>query len=342
MKPDQTISSDVRVISIYTSVVSPIQNLKLDQTGSLDYNEAEELILTNPVVFGDQFVNSLLSDIYGDEILNSLSEEITIEMLENDERFQLELTIHVMGMELAEQNKEMVHSVYTDSSGYSYEDLLNSRMHLLNIPQYYSQAFNMARSGDYGGGIEMLNQAEQQFNLSARQLEELDAVSDYYSFMENLHASGREINELNEDEISWMIDMANNEAGGYASHWSQNALCFHYNICEEGNGAVAPAGIEIEDFYAFQGELVQELLDYGMMPNPANQSTQVFVANESDQIISNIRVLDVNGREVYSATQNTDTQIATIPTQNLANGIYLCEIRSNDGSTELLKMIIQH
>jgi hypothetical protein len=337
--PETSISD---IFSAYAPYISETSVVSILQTGSLDYNEAYELIMANPVVFGDQFVNSILSDLYGDEILNSLTEQITLEMLENDERFQLELTIHLMGMELAEQNKEMVHNVYTDSSGYSYEDLLNSRMHLLNIPQYYSQAFNMARSGDYGGGIEMLNQAEQQFNLSARQIEELGAVSEYYTFMENLHSSGREINELNEDEISWMIDMANYESGGYASHWSQNALCFHYNICDEGNGSVVPAGIEIEDPYAFQEETVQELLDYGMMPNPANQSTQVFFANESDKIISNIRVLDINGREVYSATQNTDTQIATVPTQNLANGVYLCEIRSTNGTTELLKMIVQH
>lgn len=74
-------------------------------------------------------------------------------------------------------------------------------------------------------------------------------------------------------------------------------------------------------------------------PNPANSIVNVTIWEERNQAVE-VRLLDVNGREVYQMM--TKESMFSIDTESLPNGIYYIYLTTDDQMIDVKKLVLQH
>ena len=75
------------------------------------------------------------------------------------------------------------------------------------------------------------------------------------------------------------------------------------------------------------------------MANPASDNIMVALMGET-AVRANLSLTDSRGQQVFSKTIADINYF--IDTSNLANGLYLLSVKSDDGQTISKKVIIQH
>jgi hypothetical protein len=326
--------STISLISPYLSKNALVGALNSNQLSS---EQVQTVLISNPRLATSNEVKQILISTYDEGFAESLLQEAAGN-IQFDPRTAMEHSIHRMGMELMELNKENLHAVYEDTTGFSLEALTETRMHLLDIPQYYSAVFAHWEMGNEEVWS-MLSQLPQEFHLSENQEQEWMTMQVYLSFLDGLKQTEKEINQLDQEGIDELIAISETPNGGSASGWASNALCFHYGICKTGSGTPEPESAGRG--YGETAEATTELNDapkFQILPNPASQDAAV-ISIGSETTIGSISVYDMNGRRVLNqfgtASQRFDTG-------SLPNGVYFCRIFTSEGDVENIKFIVNH
>lgn len=78
-----------------------------------------------------------------------------------------------------------------------------------------------------------------------------------------------------------------------------------------------------------------------VFPNPSNG--QAFVAFETpmDAAHAELRVVDLSGRELYSARTDSGPGLQTLVTDTWSNGVYLVELRVDGAAFATSKLVVQ-
>ena len=80
--------------------------------------------------------------------------------------------------------------------------------------------------------------------------------------------------------------------------------------------------------------------DFKIYPNPANNNVTVYSKTINDEAV--IKIFDVIGNELKSEQNNQNQKTSyTINVSDLANGIYILNVSTNNNSFSQ-KLIIQH
>lgn len=78
-----------------------------------------------------------------------------------------------------------------------------------------------------------------------------------------------------------------------------------------------------------------------LYPNPANTTAALnFVIGQNDRLTA--KVIDILGREIYTATANSNIGSLVLPTDKWANGNYIIKCISIEGKEYSFKLIVQH
>jgi len=301
----------------------------------LGEDNLQQLIYNNPALVNNATMEDYLVSILDEGIVASFLNNV-LESLGSDDRFQMESTLNLMGNELNRINRARIDEVYLDSLGYSANELQNARLNKLNVRQYYSAVMAYWEAGNEEAWS-MLESLPYEFQLSEPQEYELYGVQNYMSFLEDLRDTEKSINQLNQQELSHLREIADNPTGGVSSGWASNALCFHYGVCKEAEGIQesSPKGYTNN---AVEHPEIRESQSprFRIIPNPSEDYTQVIASNNEDRILRYM-IFDMNGREVLSINGSGGFDAASLP-----NGVYFCRVTTLQGATENLKFIVNH
>ena len=82
--------------------------------------------------------------------------------------------------------------------------------------------------------------------------------------------------------------------------------------------------------------LENDLMEVLIFPNPASN----YLYIESDKIIDEITLMEINGKEIFS--NKYQAGIVQLDITEIPSGIYFCSILSTDGKTKIEKVVIHH
>lgn len=315
--------------TVYVSVV---------ESGLMASEHLESLLSLNPALTNSNKVISALETTEGTGYSQEWLTE-TASLIAEDPRMALEADLHLLGMELMDQNKTAIHAVYRDTLGYSLEGLNENRMHLLDPVQYYSAVFARFDQGQEEAWT-MLENLPNEFRLSTAQEEEWITMQQYLAFLDNLKQNEREINRLTEGEIAELMDISETPNGGSAAGWASNALCFHYGICKPATAIEAPELIVEASPKANTTEQLEDLKEtsFRIVPNPTSNEARLISIDAQAQTRS-LSVFDINGRRILFRSGANHRQFDT---SGLPNGIYFCRVVTLTNQVENLKFIVNH
>lgn len=78
-------------------------------------------------------------------------------------------------------------------------------------------------------------------------------------------------------------------------------------------------------------------LDFSIIPNPAHADFKIFFSSNTS---ASLKILDLNGRVVYSKEIREDETFAAIPADNWNRGIYLVQVADDAGENILTRKLV--
>jgi len=78
-----------------------------------------------------------------------------------------------------------------------------------------------------------------------------------------------------------------------------------------------------------------------VFPNPSNGQAFVTFETPTDEVNSLLRVVDLSGRELYSAPTGSGPGVRTIETDTWSNGVYMVELRVDGATLTTSKLVVQ-
>jgi Secretion system C-terminal sorting domain len=113
---------------------------------------------------------------------------------------------------------------------------------------------------------------------------------------------------------------------GGNGHWADGGMP---NVPNFALGPKAPCGIGIEE--------IKNEVEVELFPNPADNELLV----NSKELISSIKVFNITGEQISQTYSPLIKQI-TLQTNNLLNGIYIVETKTQSGKLLYTKLVVQH
>ena len=306
------------------------------------FEDAFELVLANPSEFGDHALNQVLLDYYGSSMIDEITASISSEILANDPKLQMELTIGNLANDLKEQNTANIHALRQDSAGYTINALLEMQLKELSLAEYYSHVFTKFNAGMVSESLADLEEIDSYFHLTESQANELEGIQAYIYFLQTLQIQETEVNNLDQSQIEELGSLASNPEYGRGAYWANNVLCFHYSICNQG--VPESSGISTGPAYTANGINNSESrpsVDLYLSPNPAQSEVVIYQTGDKEPITS-IQVYDMQGRLIIQENTNSDTGLNRFSIEQLSNGIYLCVFEMPHIGQKTAKLIVEH
>jgi hypothetical protein len=187
-------------------------------------------------------------------------------------------------------------------------------------------------TGEYEKAEELLSSIPTLFNFDESELFEHENFEDFYNFRVNIQMSGRNVAQLNEDEIAELEVIATNN-DGLSATLAKNILCFFYNICyDDGSDTITERNL----FQTTQNK--QNNLNVKVYPNPAENLLNIVFDNLLDES-ARFDIFDITGRRVQTE-QLTDLH-SVINISKLVNGIYFYRIYYKNKTVARNKIVKQ-
>lgn len=181
------------------------------------------------------------------------------------------------------------------------------------------------------GDITKANQAYTNFpsdiKMTPQEMEDYNEYAALLNFKISLLQNGKSMAELNANEISDLVNIAEVEGFYNSSLLARNALCFFYGICfdypelENGDIQNRPNFEEKRDF-------IQSVMVY---PNPAREVVYFYFNMPSSDVIVSIYIFDANGKMVLERDIQAKLGLYSMETQNLHSGNYFFQANSRSG-----------
>jgi len=211
---------------------------------------------------------------------------------------------------------------------------------------YLSIIESYLAENNYRAALSTLNNMSVRFKLIEEEKLELEALQTYIQWRQQLHETGKNIYELTEREVLYLLNYVKNNIGRGVV-FAKNILCVLYNICieEEGesvNMAIggfdddpeekSPSNFEGVASKASRGSLYDNIT---LHPNPTTGKLRI----ESGQMkIENIEVYDAYSRNLLSS-KSPMSQPVTIDISHLQAGIYFIKIATEAG--KVVKKVVK-
>jgi len=168
-------------------------------------------------------------------------------------------------------------------------------------------------------------------------------MREYVNFIDVLYNDGRNLAQLDNAEISFLITMSNVPFGGKASERAENILCFFHDICKDPNPAPKAASIQPKKPKLPLDELLSEQNSVKTSPNPADEYIQLEISLLFSKQQTALNVFDIEGRKVQSRTiGDVNDAVIVLDTRELTSGVYILEIMQEGEQIFTDKFIVQH
>ncbi|MBK8847727.1 MAG: T9SS type A sorting domain-containing protein [Bacteroidetes bacterium] len=133
-----------------------------------------------------------------------------------------------------------------------------------------------------------------------------------------------------QQEILELIAAENSVSGGTAVYTARVML--GWDMADFSGNTARKSNV-------ISNQLLQLTGDFYLLPNPADDNTQIFII-KGDDIISVIKVYNAIGECIFNLS--TDQSNVLLPTKHFSNGIYIISVESTGQIKATKKLIVNH
>jgi hypothetical protein len=195
----------------------------------------------------------------------------------------------------------------------------------------------------------------EQFKVTEEQKSELKGLETYIHWLQQLHETGKNIYELTDNEVGYLINYVEANAGR-GTVFANNILCELYGICldavggergavsdDEAEGRMQKAKNEkspsnFEGVPEGRGSLYEKIT---IIPNPTTGILRIEVADQArnDVKIESVEIFDVYGRKNVTSVPCHDCHETILNISHLQSGIYFIKVTTEQG--EIVKKVVK-
>ena len=235
------------------------------------------------------------------------------------------ISIHRTMAEIANRN---IDAILQDTLIFDREALNGWYNRINTTTAKYSLVNSYFEVGEYALARQELAAIPQRFALNTDELAEYDNFCHYQSLRESFYSSGRNYEQLTEDEIAELQTIVDRNTG-VSSSYANSVLCFFYGICRDEEIDIdfdIDAPINSKSTTEVVEENDEPLAIY-VYPNPADEELNILL-NSLPEGKTMIEFHDVTGRLVLSEEiRSNSTSINISP---LKQGVYMYRIVNGD------------
>lgn len=281
-----------------------------------------EICLANPEsIKGEDFIEQL-KEVTANTVPEYICGIIRNNWYEESGRANLEKAIAKTDYEIQTRMNFMLTSVLNDEQS-SDEDKLRELSKQDN-PQivferitYYVDHNDFTKANETLSTLPFKNETELQL---------FEGMADYIQLKQAIHAEGRLISQLNENEISQLVALSNGK--GKTALIAKNILCFFYEICSERDGHATGEGIET-DANAAQQDANKVYYSITAFPNPATDYVTIKWNIYEKLNDCKIFVYSLDGKLMTTKTIDRPEGELMIDTKAYKGGTYQYVIENN-------------
>ncbi len=204
----------------------------------------------------------------------------------------------------------------------------------------YAEALGHIQNGHFTAATAVVQAIPQEHTrLRPKDISEKDRMLAYIAFVQGVHATSRDMSELDSTEVLLLETLINGKHDRPAV-WAQNILCFHYGLCRPpytGGGNLAPKALPYTP-----KEVVETPRPTLMLyPNPASVYVTVYYDLKADADHSRLLIRDIGGREVAQRRLGHAEGQVVLDTRRMPAGIYTIELLHAGQRLLTEKLIVQ-
>ncbi|TVR36643.1 MAG: T9SS C-terminal target domain-containing protein [Cryomorphaceae bacterium] len=243
---------------------------------------------------------------------------------------------------MALNHKMVIQEMLADTLGFNPDSLLWFMGRLENIPNHYALAMTHLEMGDLSEGKAVLTHMPVIWDrMNTEEETEWEQFNDLYDLLRTVKSDGRNVARLKDVEIDALLTIAQTPNSGRAGGRAWNALCFHYQICPEGQFIPAP-----RSFQAYEATNIQSQMEVNpvvVYPNPADSYTTLRYELFRSHPQTYIRIFDVSGRIIrsFDLGDNYEGQVLW-DTRDERSGMYFYQLWQNEEKVSAGKIVVQH
>jgi len=280
-------------------------------------------------------------------------------IIENEELLQEAITYHEEILTVTEYMSTISNEALFQLKTDSIIDLNQIREWydaMYNLSAKYSLAETYYQLEKYDEGFRTLYQIPEMYKLNEDEMIEYQNYVSLFTFKNKVRESGRNIAQLNEEEINQLLHFAH-ASNGLSSVIARGILCFFYEIClddevmrglddeminEGGERDEIPrfarndevkSPSNIEGMPEGRGSLLESITIY---PNP---TTGELIIENGELKIENVEIYDVYGRKLSSNHHIITLSHHKIDISHLQSGVYFVKVITDAG--EVTKKIVK-
>jgi len=269
-----------------------------------------------------------------DKILHDYSNGI----IENEELLKEALQFHETMASTTETMSELSHEALFALKTDSIIDLNQIRDwydEMYNLSAKYSLAETYYQLGKYEEGFKTLTSIPRMYALTEEEMIEHQNYVSLFTFKNQIKESGRNIAQLNEEEIKQLLHIAH-ASNGLSSVMARGILCFFYEIClddERMRGLADEMMRRLDDEVINLRESVasvckKDLKNIKIYPNPATGELQI--TNYELRVLG-VEIFDIFGKKLSSHKFITPSSHHFINISHLNTGEYFVKITTEQG-----------
>lgn len=200
------------------------------------------------------------------------------------------------------------------------------------------EAFVMKEKGDVEGANQLMDQLGSIFHLDQELSAEVQQYMDYFSFQDDCSSQEKSIFQADSSQIQSLLQIAQNSRG-LAGIYSMNLLIALNNYSYQEPYILPDTGLKDSHIKWIRNKrFTANTLK--LYPNPAHSYFIVEYTLEDRRVPAIFEMNDCSGSKVVTKELNGNKNFLVIPVENLANGIYICKLISNNKKIMAGKIVI--
>ncbi len=298
-----------------------------------------EICLANPDAMGSEDLMDYLGNSIPSPLPAYMVDLIRVCREQETARTTLEATLGGYGAQMMFWSNLLLADLKLDTLRPDANIMMNYLQRRQTLSSAYSMIEVLVADSNYVAAEASLADLPEQFPMNEAEEAAYNHYVSWFGFRKDILTNGRNLLQLNEEEIDWLLTLA--YAYDRPGAQIRNLLCFCYDICIE-------LPISESESQPKSGKLPSTRLaeNHDMLikvfPNPANTYLSISIETKKAANPMTLIISDISGRQVYRFQPLSAPGHHLVDTRKWNEGLYLYQLRDNQTLIGSGKFIIRH
>ena len=231
--------------------------------------------------------------------------------------------------EIMEAKKsEIIMAARVNGSFLTDAELLSWVQKMPTVKSQYELVEYYLANKNYTSANSILTNIPVAFRMTAQDLDDYTAYTNFYNFKKNLLENNIEINNLDSPKIQILKTIADANQNTFARSMARNTLCFFYNICYPMPHHTFNSNSSNRMALPTNNQLSSEIKVY---PNPAKDYIVFEYSLENGDEAKSLLITDIVGNSIYNTNLSKSKGQYIYNSTNLNSGTFIYYITTNNG-----------